>query len=193
MHTRFATSPDHIRIAYDMSGAGPTLMLLHGGGGSRQEWHERGYVKRLMVGNPLGPGVSGEWRQMAVDFRARWAPLVRAQAGSAPGGAFDPRLLSPADQEEIQRLSFPGELVPVVLAFSSAMLDWGVVTPSDLLCPTLWLFGSENKNAMDSFKEYKESLKGSRVQVYVIEGFTHPQEFDEIEQVLPVVLAFTRS
>ena len=146
-----------------------------------------------MVGNPLGPGVSGEWRQLAVDFRARWAPIVQAQDGSTPDGVFDPRLLSPADQEEIQRLSFPGELVPAVLAFSSAMLDWGVVTPTDLRCPTLWLFGSENKNAMDSFKEYKESLQGSRVQVHVIEGFTHPQEFDRIEQVLPVVLAFIRS
>ena len=43
---------------------------------------------------------------------------------------------------------------------------------------------------MDSFRKYKDSLKGSRVQAHIIEGFTHPQEFDEIDQVLPVVLAF---
>ena len=48
LNTRFTTSPDSIRIAYDVSGAGTPIMLLHGGGGSRKEWHETGYVTRLM-------------------------------------------------------------------------------------------------------------------------------------------------
>ena len=233
-------------------------MLLHGGGSSRQEWVEQGYVERLkdeftviavdirghgesdkptdpayytpdkmgqdflavadacgmerfvlcgyslggntgrylaanssrvsemiMIGNPIGPGVSGEWRQLAVDFRARWAPVVHAQVG-----AFDPRLLSLADQEDIQRLSFPGKLVPVILALSSAMLDWPVVGPADFHSPTLWVFGSQNEIAMGSFKEYVESLKDSNVCVLIFEGFTHPQEIEEIDQVLPVMLAF---
>jgi len=47
MNTHFVTSPNHIRIAHDVSGAGPAMMLLHGGGGSRQEWHAGGYVERL--------------------------------------------------------------------------------------------------------------------------------------------------
>lgn len=47
MNTLFATSPDGMRIAYERCGTGPALVLLHGGGGRRQEWHEAGYVKRL--------------------------------------------------------------------------------------------------------------------------------------------------
>lgn len=47
MNTCFAISPDGKQIAYDLSGAGPAIMLLHGGGGNRQEWHEAGYVGRL--------------------------------------------------------------------------------------------------------------------------------------------------
>jgi pimeloyl-ACP methyl ester carboxylesterase len=47
MTTLFATSPDGLKIAYDRSGTGPALVLLHGGGGSRQVWHKAGYVKRL--------------------------------------------------------------------------------------------------------------------------------------------------
>jgi len=259
--TQFTTSPDNIRIAYDICGAGPAIMLLHGGGSSHQEWHAAGYVEHLkdaftvitvdmrghgesdkptdpsrysaekmgqdflavaddcgvdhfvlcgyslggnigrylaaasdrvtatvMIGNPLGPGVSGEWLRLAVDFHARWAPVVHAQTG-----AFDPRLLSARDQEDIQRLSFPGELLPVVLAWSTAMLDWPVVEPSDFHCPTLWIFGSENQIAMDSFKTYEESLRDSQICVLIFDGFTHEQEAEEIDQVLPVILAFVKA
>ena len=47
MSTLFASSLDGTRIAYDRSGAGPALVLLHGGGSRRQEWHDVGYVQRL--------------------------------------------------------------------------------------------------------------------------------------------------
>ena len=47
MKTNFANSPDGTRVAYDRSGTGPAIMLLHGGGSTRQEWHKAGYVSRL--------------------------------------------------------------------------------------------------------------------------------------------------
>lgn len=47
MDTLFCTSPDGTRIAYDMTSSGPALILLHGAGKTRREWHQVGYVKRL--------------------------------------------------------------------------------------------------------------------------------------------------
>jgi len=47
MTAQFITSPDGTRIAYDVSGAGPFLMLLHGAGKDRRDWHKLGYVERL--------------------------------------------------------------------------------------------------------------------------------------------------
>jgi pimeloyl-ACP methyl ester carboxylesterase len=47
MNTLFVTSPDGTRIAYDVIGEGLPLVLLHGGGYTRQNWHDVGYVKRL--------------------------------------------------------------------------------------------------------------------------------------------------
>ncbi len=47
MNTRFASSPDSTRIAFDVTGAGTPLLLLHGGGGSHADWHENAYVARL--------------------------------------------------------------------------------------------------------------------------------------------------
>jgi pimeloyl-ACP methyl ester carboxylesterase len=45
--TLFTRSSDGTRIAYDRSGKGPAIVLLHGGGASRQEWHQAGYVSRI--------------------------------------------------------------------------------------------------------------------------------------------------
>ena len=46
---------------------------------------------------------------------------------------------------------------------------------------------------MTSLREYKASLKGSRVQVQIVEGLDHDQAFDEIDRVFPITLAFTES
>jgi pimeloyl-ACP methyl ester carboxylesterase len=47
MDTLFAASLDGTHIAYDVSGSGAAIVLLYGGGSSRQEWHAGGYVERL--------------------------------------------------------------------------------------------------------------------------------------------------
>ena len=47
MSTEYVTSADGARIAYDVTGSGPALMLLHGAGKSRKDWHKLGYVERL--------------------------------------------------------------------------------------------------------------------------------------------------
>ncbi len=40
MNTQFFISPDFTHIAFDVSGAGSPILLLHGGGSSRPERHE---------------------------------------------------------------------------------------------------------------------------------------------------------
>lgn len=47
MDTRFITAGDGTRIAYDVQGTGPALILLHGGEQNRHYWHNLGYVPRL--------------------------------------------------------------------------------------------------------------------------------------------------
>jgi pimeloyl-ACP methyl ester carboxylesterase len=42
----FAVSKDGVRIAYDVTGAGHAVILLHGAGQTRDVWHEASYVTR---------------------------------------------------------------------------------------------------------------------------------------------------
>jgi pimeloyl-ACP methyl ester carboxylesterase len=59
MDTRFITADDGTRIAYDVQGTGPALILLHGGEQNRQYWHTLGYVSRL----------SPAYRVITIDIR----------------------------------------------------------------------------------------------------------------------------
>ena len=255
MNRLIAVSPDGTPVAYEQFGTGPAVVLLHGGGGSRRDWVEAGYVERLrdrftviaidlrghgesglptdpaayaieklkqdilavaeacgverfalwgmsyggkvgrylavesdrvsrliMMGTPLGPGVSGERRQQALDYVAHWPPIVQAQRE----GTLDLTSLSPEDREHLRQLN-----VPVVLGWATAMLDWPTVEPADFRCPTLWLVGTEDPHAMASLHEYKDALPDSRVRVHVLKGFGHEQLFDEVDTVFPILLAFT--
>lgn len=47
MDTSFAISNDGKKIAYDVSGDGQPVILLHGGRQTRKKWHELGYVECL--------------------------------------------------------------------------------------------------------------------------------------------------
>jgi pimeloyl-ACP methyl ester carboxylesterase len=59
MDTCYAVSQDGTRIAYDVSGSGPALILLHGAGRNRKDWANAGYVDRL----------SASYRVISIDMR----------------------------------------------------------------------------------------------------------------------------
>lgn len=255
-NTLYAQSPDGTQIAFDVAGQGPTIILLHGGGGSRQNWHDVGYVEHtkdsfrviamdirghgesdkpidqvsyttdklvqdilavadycgaktfvmwgysyggnisrylaaqsdrvggtIIMGIPFGPGASEEFRTYIEDFENHWRPILQAQKDNT----LDWDMLSAEDQVALKEQN-----PSITLAWLNAILEWTTVLPSDLHSPALWLIGSENKGAMASLSEYQESLPNT-VQVRVIEGLTHEQEFTEIDKVLPALLEFTHS
>jgi len=257
MGALFTTSPDGSRVAYETCGTGPAVILLHGGGSSRREWHAAGYVARLqgeftvitmdlrghgesaapadpadyaidkllqdilavadacgadhftlwgmsfggkvgrylaarservdrciLMGTPLGPGVTGRQRQEAVDFCAHWPPIVAAQRA----GALDLDSLSENDRGMLEHLN-----VPAMLGWVRAMLDWPPVTPVDFRCPTLWLVGSEDPDAMETVRAYANDLLDSPVRLEIVDGLDHNQVFDEIDRVFPMMQAFIRA
>jgi pimeloyl-ACP methyl ester carboxylesterase len=252
MNTCFAISKDGKRIAYDVNGEGPAIILLHGGRQTRSKWHELGYVERLLkanykvitvdirgngesdkpivssdyriemhcgdilavadacrtenftlcgysyggnigrylastssriskfilIGIPFGPGAQGDFRQLIVDFRDRWAPILEAEKA----GTLEVGSLSIQDKGALAS----GQ-IPLAVAWPSAMLEWAMNEPKNLLCPTLWIIGSKNDAAMASLNQYGAELGKTKVTAKVLEGLTHEDELLAIDTVYPLI------
>lgn len=139
--------------------------------------------KIIVMGVPFGHAAAGDFRQFIIDFRAHWQPILQAQQT----GTFNPAALSEEDQDVMANMD-----VPVTLAWLTAMLDWGLNEPDDLRCPALWLSGSENEATIASMKAYGETAVLPKIQIKIIDGLNHVQEFEEIDHVFPIMLDFTQ-
>jgi pimeloyl-ACP methyl ester carboxylesterase len=137
----------------------------------------------IMIGVSFGLGASGEFRQFLIKFRDHWQPILQAQTD----GTLDIQSLSEQDQEQLKSGN-----MPLIVAQGSGMLEWGSIEPADVRCPTLWLAGSKNEFAMAGIREYEAMLKGSKVQVHVVEELDHMQELTEMGKVLPIMRSFTQ-
>jgi pimeloyl-ACP methyl ester carboxylesterase len=242
----FSTSPDGTRIAYDVTGHGPALMLLHGAGKTRRDWHTAGYVERLkndysvitvdlrgtgdsdhplemadyaieklcadanavadacgaqhfsMWGYSLGGNIArylGAWsdrvKAMAVigvplgydpafdqyvhQFVHKWEPVARTGDASTSGGKKKSRI--------------KGQ-IPVWLACFQAMQSWPRIEPADIACPTMLIVGTRNKSAMEWVEANREALDNTNINLQIVTGLNHSQEFSEIKRVFPAVSSF---
>lgn len=89
----FATSPDGTRIAYEVTGEGPALMLVHGGGQTRRTWHQIGYVDRL----------AKQFRVITVDLRGAGDSDKPVAAGAYAVDKMTADLLAVADAAGAKR------------------------------------------------------------------------------------------
>lgn len=249
MPTEFVTTSDKVRIAYDIIGKGPDLMLLHGAGKTRKDWQKVGYVGRLkedfrvinvdirgsgesdcltriddyaiekickdleevadacqvgqmgvwgysfggniarylgawsdrvkaiaVIGVPLGRAVHEEFDRYIDEFIEKYGPLARA---------YDEGALS----EKKRRSAIKGR-IPVWVACFQAMRAWPSIEASDLACAAFFLAGTKNSSVLKWLKANCESLERAGVQVEIVEGLTHQQEFSQIDRVYPAVRAF---
>jgi pimeloyl-ACP methyl ester carboxylesterase len=251
MNTQFVVSADGARIAYDVTGQGPSLMLLHAAGRDRRDWHRLGYVDRLkhdfavmavdlrgsgqsellanvddyriekicadlhavadacgaaqfvvwgysfggniarylgawservkaiaVIGVPFGPAVGAEFAKYIDQFVTKWGPLTEAYRSGA---------MSPAKQ----RSTVKGR-IPFIVACLQAMREWPSIEPDAVRCPSLLLAGTRNTAVMTWIASHRQALDTANVQVEIVDGLDHPQEFTRIEQVYPLVTPFLK-
>ncbi len=249
MATQYITTSDGVQIAYDVTGQGPALVLLHGAGKTRKDWHKVGYVGRLskdfrvitvdirgsgesdvltqiddyaiekickdleevmeacgeqqvgvcgysfggniarylgawsnrvraiaVIGVPFGPAVNEEFDRYIDEFIEKYGGLARAYA--------DGRV------SEKERKSAIKGRIPVWVACFQAMRDWPSIEAGEMGCAKLLLSGTRNKSAQEWIEENGKSLEEAGVQVEIVEGLTHQQEFSQIDRVYPIVRSF---
>jgi pimeloyl-ACP methyl ester carboxylesterase len=258
MKTRYVTSTDGTQIAYDVTGQGPALMLLHGAGKTRRDWHKLGYVVRLQEAFTVitvdirGTGGSDylvEIEDYAIEkicqdlyavadacrvkqfaiwgfsfggniarylasckiaawYPAAWSERVTALAvigvpfGPAVDDAFDAYIrglekkyghLAETQKQEPApkkgRSPIKGQMAGWLACFR-AMRSWPRVDPGEVSCPTMLVVGTKNTNVMRWVETQREELDQAGVELQIIEGLTHNQEFTEIDRVFPVISQF---
>jgi pimeloyl-ACP methyl ester carboxylesterase len=254
-NTQFTTSAAGTRIAYEVSGQGPALILLHGAGKDRGDWHKLGYVERLkhdftvialdlrgsgesdfladiddytiekicadvnavadachasqyliwgfsfggniarylgawservkaiaVIGVPFGPAVNEEFDRFIDEFVDKWG----AEAEAYRTGKWS----QAAPKGQAARKSAIKGRMPVWVACFQAMRDWPRIDPDAVRCPTLLLAGTRNKGTVKWIEANRPALENANIQVAIVEGLDHPQEFSQVEQVYPIVAAF---
>lgn len=248
MRTQFATSPDGTRLAFDVTGNGPALMLLHGAGKTRKDWHKLGYVERLqenftvitmdlrgtgesdyrveiedyaiekiyqdleavaddcgldrfaiwgfslggniaryaaawsdriiaiaVIGVPFGPAVDEAFEEQIVRFEQKYASLAEQQKL-----AFDPSK---------HRTPIKGQMAGWLACFR-AMRGWPSVDPGEIRCPAILVVGTKNKNTLQWVDKNRKELEQAGIELQIMDGLTHIQEFEEINRVFPAVSQF---
>ena len=184
MNTRFAATPDSQKIAYDLSGAGPAIILLHGGGGSRHEWHEAGYVSRL----------KDHFTVIALDLRGHGESSQPTDPADYTIDQVQGDILAVADDCGVERFSLwamsHGGRIGRYLAATSARLN-SIVLMSTLLGPGA--SGDLRQEVLDFCAHWPPILEGQRSGTLDLASLSrHDQEFLHAFNV-PAMLGWGRA
>ncbi len=131
-----------------------------------------------VIGIPFGPAVDDEFDRFIHQFVAKWQPSVEAYR---TGAAMEKR------NESVIKAR-----IPVWVACFQAMRSWPAIMPEDLHCPALLLAGTKNQAALKWARAHQAALDRAKVQVEVVDGLNHSQEFTHTERVFPAVSTFLR-
>lgn len=137
-------------------------------------------ISAVVVGATFGPAVTGITKDAIAAMRAKWLPLVEANAA----GKLDPKSLSPGD-----RAAWENGIAISALSLG-ALLDFPPLEPSEIKAPTLWLVGAEDEGVRENIKAYEGKLKGTSVTLKALSSLSYSDTFIKSEVLLAEVEPF---
>lgn len=136
-------------------------------------------ISAVLVGATMGPTVTGVFKDAITGMKAKWQPVIDAQAA----GKLDVAKLSPSD-----RAAWEGGMAVTVLTLT-ALMEYPAVEPGDVKANTLWVMGADD-SAMDNVKQYEGKLAGTKVTLKVLQSVNYSDSFIKMEQVMSEVEPF---
>jgi pimeloyl-ACP methyl ester carboxylesterase len=127
----------------------------------------------VLVGMTMGPAVTGVFKTAIEAMRAKWQPVIDAQAS----GTLDLAKLSESD-----RRAWEGGIGPNVMLLS-AMVNYPPLEPTEVKVPTMWAVGSDD-SAVENLKEYEPKLKGTQVTGKILSSVNYSDSFTKIDQIM---------
>ena len=140
-------------------------------------WNDR-ISAIAMIGVPFGPAVDDAFEKVITGFEKKYGDLAKEQK-------------KPAEPSE-KRTPIKGQMDGWLACFR-AMRRWPRIDPGDVRCPTLMVAGTKNKNLMSWLKNHEEELEQAGVELQIINGLAHYQEFSEIDKVFPGIYQFFKN
>lgn len=140
-------------------------------------------ISAVLGGTTMGPPVEGIVRDAILGMRAKWMPVIEAQAA----GTLDKSKLTPGDLVALDG----GVAVSTLLL--GAIVDYPVLEPADIKAPTLWLIGAADTSAMENVKAYEAKLKGTQVTLKLLDGLSYSDSFSRLEPAMAAVEPFLKA
>jgi pimeloyl-ACP methyl ester carboxylesterase len=73
------------------------------------------------------------------------------------------------------------------------MANWEVVNPYDLRCPLLIIVGSGDSDTLQQTERYLDEINSNnRIELEIIYGLNHLEQFTDVEKVWPRVEKFLK-
>jgi pimeloyl-ACP methyl ester carboxylesterase len=139
-------------------------------------------ISAVIAGTTMGPPVEGVVREAILGMRAKWMPVIEAQAA----GTLDKSTLSPGDL-----VALDGG-VAVTTLMLGAIVDYPVLEPSEIKAPTLWLIGAADTSAMENVKAYEPKLKGTAVTLKLLDGLSYSDSFSRVDAAMAAAEPFLK-
>jgi pimeloyl-ACP methyl ester carboxylesterase len=139
-------------------------------------------ISAVLTGATMGPSLTGIVKDAIVAMRAKWQPLLTANAA----GTLDLKTLSPSD-----RAAWDSGTALSVLALA-ALLDYPPLEPSEIKVPTLWIMGTGDSGAAENAKAYEGKLAGTKVTLKLL-SLNYSECFVRIDEALALVEPFFAS
>ncbi|MEZ5292864.1 MAG: alpha/beta hydrolase [Vicinamibacterales bacterium] len=137
-------------------------------------------VSAVLVSADFGPPLSGIIKDAVTGMRAKWQPMVDAQAA----GTLDLAKMSASD-----RAAWDNGVAVSAMALG-AMLDYPPLEPAEIKAPTLWLIGAGDTSAMENVKAYEGKLQGTQVTLKTIPGATYTDTFGKADLTINEAVPF---